>query len=192
MLGRNDSFYHHCCCLEVSWCSKNSILSKSKWGGAQAVVREDTAPLLPPPPPVATALSCSKLKHGRSYFNVAESFSKSCRKPFTRHEITSQQRFCNCCTIFLLGHSYTKKVASTLLQAFNTAAFEEMSQQWRAVGSTEYDLTDSRFEPQISRSRDEWVTARPIGRYNKISRSKIHAKQNLQNSCQAEFTCRIL
>ena len=48
----------------------------------------------------------------------------------------------------------------------NTAPFEEMSQRWRAVGNTVFDLTGLRFEPQTSRSRDERVTARPTGRYN--------------------------
>ena len=33
--------------------------------------------------------TCSNLKHGRSYFNFAKSFPKSCRKPFPR------QPFCN-------------------------------------------------------------------------------------------------
>ena len=51
--------------------------------------------------------------------------------------------------------------------ASNTAPFEEMSQRWRAVGNTVSDLTGPRFERQTSRSRDERVTARPIGRYLK-------------------------
>ena len=38
MFERNYSFYHHCCCPPVTWCSKNINLSKLKWG-AQAVVR---------------------------------------------------------------------------------------------------------------------------------------------------------
>ena len=46
----------------------------------------------------------------------------------------------------------------------NTASFEEMSQRWRDVGNTVFDLTGPRFEPQTSRSRDERVTARSIGR----------------------------
>ena len=33
MFQRNYSFYHHCCCLAVTGCSKNSNLSKAKWGG---------------------------------------------------------------------------------------------------------------------------------------------------------------
>ena len=45
----------------------------------------------------------------------------------------------------------------------NTAPFEEMLQQWRAVGNTVSDLTGSRFEPQTSRSKDERVTAQPTG-----------------------------
>ena len=35
-----------------------------------------------------------------------------------------------------------------------------MLHRWRAVGNTVSDLTGTRFEPQISRSRDEHVTAR--------------------------------
>ena len=50
-------------------------------------------------------------------------------------------------------------------RATQLRTFEEMSQRWRAVGSTVSDLTGPRFEPQTSRSRDECVTARPTGRY---------------------------
>ena len=42
----------------------------------------------------------------------------------------------------------------------NTALFEEVLQQWRAVGNTESDLTVRRFEPQSSRSRNDRSTAR--------------------------------
>ena len=42
--------------------------------------------------------------------------------------------------------------------------FEEILQQWRAVGNTVFDLTGPKFETQISRSRNERVTARPTGR----------------------------
>ena len=35
------------------------------------------------------------------------------------------------------------------------ALFEVMSQRWRAVGHTAYDLTGSRFESQASHFRDE-------------------------------------
>ena len=54
---------------------------------------------------------------------------------------------------------------SASLQLGTTAPFEEMSQQWLAVGNTESDLTDPRFEPQTFRFRDECITARPTGRY---------------------------
>ena len=54
---------------------------------------------------------------------------------------------------------------SELLCSGNAASFEEMSQRWRAVGNTVSDLTGPRFEPQISRSGDERVTARPTGRF---------------------------
>ena len=47
--------------------------------------------------------------------------------------------------------------------AGNTAAFEEMSRWWRAVGNTVSDLAGHRFEPHIFRSRDERVTARSTG-----------------------------
>ena len=49
-------------------------------------------------------------------------------------------------------------------RATYTASVEEMSQQWRAVGNTESDLTGPRFEYQTSRFRGEGVTARPTGR----------------------------
>ena len=53
---------------------------------------------------------------------------------------------------------------SALLRPGNTVPFEEMSQQWQAIGNTVSDLTDPRFEPQTYRSREERVTARPTGR----------------------------
>ena len=53
---------------------------------------------------------------------------------------------------------------SASLRSGNTAPFEEISQQWRAVGNTVSDLTGPRFEPQTSRSRHERVIARPTGR----------------------------
>ena len=37
----------------------------------------------------------------------------------------------------------------------NAALFEIMSQRWRAVGNTAYDLTGLRFESQASHCRDE-------------------------------------
>ena len=39
-----------------------------------------------------------------------------------------------------------------------------MLQRWRTVGNAVFDLTGPRFELQTSRSGDERVTARPIGR----------------------------
>ena len=44
-------------------------------------------------------------------------------------------------------------------------AFEEMSQQWQAIGNTVSDLTGPRFAPQTSRSRNEHVTAPFIKAY---------------------------
>ena len=41
--------------------------------------------------------------------------------------------------------------------ARNTASFEELRQQWQAVTTTVSDLMDQKFEPQISRSRNERV-----------------------------------
>ena len=50
----------------------------------------------------------------------------------------------------------------------NTASFEEMLQRLRVVGNSIVSyLTSPRFEPQNSCSRDEYVTARPIGIYTK-------------------------
>ena len=72
------------------------------------------------------------------------------------------------CLLFLLNAKYQKsnlllcslsyaetcnKLAKSLsasLRPGNTASFNEMSQQWRAVGNTVFDLTDRRFEPRIS------------------------------------------
>ena len=49
---------------------------------------------------------------------------------------------------------------SALLRSGNTALFRETSRRWQAIGSTVFDLTGWRFEPQIFPSRDEHVTAR--------------------------------
>ena len=46
----------------------------------------------------------------------------------------------------------------------NTVSFEKMLQWRQTVDITVFDLTSPRLEPQISRSRDEYVTARPTGR----------------------------
>ena len=45
----------------------------------------------------------------------------------------------------------------------NTASFEEMSQWWQAINNTVFDLTNPRFEPQTSYSRDEHIIAQPTG-----------------------------
>ena len=42
-----------------------------------------------------------------------------------------------------------------------TQLLKKMSQRSQAVGNTVFDLTGPRFEPHISRSRDERVTFRP-------------------------------
>ena len=42
--------------------------------------------------------------------------------------------------------------------AGNTA-FEEMSQQWRAVGNTVFDVSSPRFEPLTVHCRDKRVAA---------------------------------
>ena len=52
---------------------------------------------------------------------------------------------------------------SALLRPGNTALIEEMSQRWRAVGNTVFDLSGPKFETQTSRSRDERVAACPTG-----------------------------
>ena len=52
---------------------------------------------------------------------------------------------------------------SPSLRPGNTASYEEMSQRWRAVGNTVFDLTGPKFKPQTSRYREERVTARPTG-----------------------------
>ena len=54
-----------------------------------------------------------------------------------------------------------RKPISALLRPGNANLFEEMLQQWRTVGNTVSGLTGPRFEPQIFRSGDERVTARP-------------------------------
>ena len=53
---------------------------------------------------------------------------------------------------------------SASLRPGNTAPFEEMPQQRRAVGTTVSELPGPRFELQTFRTRDECVIARPTGR----------------------------
>ena len=50
------------------------------------------------------------------------------------------------------------------LRPGNTVPFEEMLQRWQSVGNTASNLTGPRFESKASRSRNERVTAGPIGR----------------------------
>ena len=50
---------------------------------------------------------------------------------------------------------------SASLRPGNTAFFEKMLRRWRAVGNFVSNLTDPRFEPLTSRSRDERATTRP-------------------------------
>ena len=56
-----------------------------------------------------------------------------------------------------------------IAHAGNAAPFQEMSQRWQAVGSTASNLTDPRFEPLTSHTRDERVTAlNQLGPGNKM------------------------
>ena len=66
---------------------------------------------------------------------------------------------------------------SALLRLGNAASFEKMSQLWQTVVNTVSDLTGPTFEPQAYHSRDERVTARPIGRSFKFD----------ENACKAFF-----
>ena len=52
---------------------------------------------------------------------------------------------------------------SALLRRATQLLSKKWSQWWRAVGNSVFNLTGPRFEPQISRSRDERVTIRPNG-----------------------------
>ena len=49
----------------------------------------------------------------------------------------------------------------TSLRPGSTASFQEMLQQWRAVGKTMSNLNGTRFEPRTYRSRDKRITTRP-------------------------------
>ena len=73
---------------------------------------------------------------------------------------------------------------SRSLRPRNTASFEELSQRWRAVGNTVFDLTGQRFEPQTSRSRNKRVTARPNDRlfvYHYNNYSGMQVKSNVES-----------
>ena len=48
---------------------------------------------------------------------------------------------------------------SASLHHGNIALFKRMSHRWQAVGNTVSNLSNPRFEPQTSRSRDERATA---------------------------------
>ena len=56
------------------------------------------------------------------------------------------------------------QLISVSLRSGNTASFEEISPRWRTVGNSVFNLTGPRFEHQISRFRNERVTARPTSR----------------------------
>ena len=62
------------------------------------------------------------------------------------------------------------------LRPGNSALCKQMSQRWQMVDNTVSDLTGERFQPQTSRSRDECVTARPIGRLT------LNQAANINNS----------
>ena len=47
MFERNYSFYYHCCCGAVTWCSKNSNFSKPKWGGHKQSLKGHGSPCSP-------------------------------------------------------------------------------------------------------------------------------------------------
>ena len=60
---------------------------------------------------------------------------------------------------------------SASLRPGHTGPFEEMLQRWRTVGNTVPHLTNPKFEPQTSRSRNERVTARATGQA--VTRSSL-------------------
>ena len=66
----------------------------------------------------------------------------------------------------------------------NVTLLEEVLQWWRAVGDTVSDLTDPRFKPQTSRSKDKRVTARPTGQlHRKVEmRKKFTSKNSIRNT----------
>ena len=61
------------------------------------------------------------------------------------------------------GNEFAGPISASLRPGTQLRTFEEMLRRWRAVGNAVSDLTDPRFEPQTSRSRDECVAARPPG-----------------------------
>ena len=72
----------------------------------------------------------------------------------------------------------TNQIKSFIILAL-ISPFEEMSQRWRAVDNTVFDLTCPRFELQTSRSRDERVTARPTGRSTNYADYESQNKKTL-------------
>ena len=81
-----------------------------------------------------------------------------------------------------------------IVPAGNTAPFKEISQRWSAVGNIVFDLTDPRFEPQTSCSRDKSVTARPIGRSVLALKKSKHTFtiKNNKNLMQSKNHCNVL
>ena len=67
----------------------------------------------------------------------------------------------------------------------NTASVEEMPPQWRAVGNTMSALTGPKFELQISRSRNESVTARLT---NQLSNKHFIYLIKMKTNCFYEKT----
>ena len=68
-----------------------------------------------------------------------------------------------------VAHIIKSFIILAALRQSNTAPIEEMSQRWRVVGNTVFNLTGPRFEPQTSRSRYERVATRSTGRSTSCS-----------------------
>ena len=67
------------------------------------------------------------------------------------------------------------------------ASSEGISQRWRAVGNTLFDLTGPRFEPQTSCSRDERVTARPTAAQKYGSTTTDREQRRLAEKCGSKY-----
>ena len=78
------------------------------------------------------------------------------------HSVISLLSRCKAKSILLFSRSTKPKACVGVCKAYlrvissgNTAPFEVMSQRWRAVGNTVYNLTGPRFESRASHFRDE-------------------------------------
>ena len=88
---------------------------------------------------------------------------KPTRKPRPNLQLCAVQYQAKPCT----GNEFAETDSASLHPSYSTAPFEAISQWWRTVGKTVFDLSGPRFESFTSRFSDERAFARPTGRHER-------------------------